>query len=556
MKKYAIGVDYGTLSVRALLVDIETGEEAATSVYPYPHGVMEKEIPTGVALPANWALQYPGDYYEGLITTIKDVLQQKEVAPAQVVSIGVDFTAATILPVTKEGIPLCELEEWKKEPHTYVKVWKHHGGEKEAQDIDRIMKERGDHVLDFYGGKVSSEWMLPKILETLRYAPEVYNKADRFIESLDWVVWKLTGIETRSTCAAGYKIFYREGKGYPSHEFFRGIDPKLEYLVEEKLEAPLRTIGQRAGYLSEEMADILGLTTDVVVGAGIVDAHSAVLGSGISKPGQMLITVGTSSCHLLLSEKEVGVKGIGGIVKDGIVPGIYGCEAGQSCVGDGFAWFVNECVPESYYKEAEEKGMGIYALLEEKLQDYKVGSSGLLALDWLNGVRTPLADFQLNGMILGLHLGTKPEEIYMALIEATAYGTRWIMEQFEEAGLPVEGIVLGGGIPMKNKTLVQVYADICKREVRIAGTSQASAMGAAIAGAAAADPKVTGCSNIQELIQKLGKTKEECYLPRTEEAAIYDKLYTEYKTLCQYFGQGGNDVMKRLHKIREEQTNL
>ncbi|MCI5596759.1 MAG: ribulokinase [Lachnospiraceae bacterium] len=553
MAKYAIGLDYGTLSVRALMVDIHTGEEVATSVYEYPHGVMETRIPSGKKLPSGWALQDPQDYMDGLITTVRNVMKQSNILPEEVIGIGLDFTSSTILPVKADKTPLCFLPEFKDEPHAYVKLWKHHGGEEEALQIDQIAKERGEKWISLYGGKVSSEWMMPKILETIHHAPEVYKEADRIMEAMDWIIWELTGEESRSACGAGYKAFYHHEMGYPSKDFFKALDPMMENIVEEKLDAPIKGIGETAGYLTDSMARVLGLLPGTPVGTAIIDAHSSLVGSGISKPGTMMIIVGTSSCHMILSEAEEGIPGVAGIVKDGIMPGYFGYEAGQCCVGDHFAWFTDNCVPVSYEAEAKEKGISIHQLLTEKLSGYKAGQSGLIALDWFNGVRSPLMDFNLNGLIMGMNLLTKPEEIYLSLIEATAYGTRMIVESFEEAGVPVDSIVLSGGIPLKNKMLIQVYTDICNREIKICGSSNASAMGAAILGIAAASEQTTGYKTANEAAEKLGRINDEVYTPNPENAAVYDKLYAEYKTLHEYFGKGANDVMKRLNAIRDMQ---
>ena len=552
MSKYAIGVDYGTLSVRALMVDIHTGEEVATSIYEYPHGVMEEHIPSGKRLAPCWALQDPQDYLEGLIITVRNVMAQKKAFPEEVIGIGVDFTSSTVLPVKADKTPLCHLEKFKDEPHAYVKLWKHHGAEEEAQIIDRIAKERGEKWLPLYGGKVSSEWMIPKVLETLRHAPKVYEEADRMMEALDWIIWEMTDEETRSACGAGYKAFYRHDTGYSSNDFFKALDPRMEHFIEEKMDAPIKAIGETAGYLCESMARQLGLLAGTPVGTGIIDAHSSLPGCGIGQPGIMMIIVGTSSCHMMLSETEAGISGVGGLVKDGIMPGYFGYEAGQCCVGDHFAWFVDNCVPESYAQEARERGISVHQLLTDKLKDYKAGQSGLLALDWFNGVRSPLMDFNLNGLIMGMNLLTKPEEIYLSLIEATAYGTRMIIESFEDAGVPVDSIVLSGGIPVKNHMLVQVYADICKKNIRISATTQASALGAAILGAAAASEQVTGYKNASEIAQKIGQVEDKIYTPNPDNTEVYDKLYEEYKTLHKYFGTRENDVMKRLNKIREE----
>ncbi len=554
MAKYALGLDYGTLSVRALLIDIHTGEEIATSVYEYAHGVMETSIPTGRKLPSAWALQHPQDYIDGLEITVKNVMENSKVDPKDVIGIGVDFTSATVLPTTIDGTPLCQMDDFADEPHAYVKLWKHHGAEEEAQIIDNLTKERGEEWMKLYGGKVSAEWMIPKIYETFRKAPKVYQTAARFVDAGDWIIWLLTGEESHSACYAGYKAFYNHKTGYPSKEFFAAVDPGLENLVEEKMShGPIKGMGERAGFLTKEMAEKLGLAEGTAVATTIIDAHSSVIGAGISKAGTMMIIVGTSSCHMFLSDKEASVSGIQGLVKDGILPGYFAYEAGQSCVGDHYAWFVKNCVPESYEIEAREKGMGIHQLLTEKLMEYKPGQSGLLALDWFNGVRSPLMDFNLNGLIMGMNLLTKPEEIYLALIEATAYGTRIIIEAFENAGIPIERIVLSGGIPLKNKMLVQIYSDICNKSIQICGSSNASAMGAAILGIAAADEAVTGYKSANEAAEKLGKIEKEIYQPIPEHVSVYNELYAEYKTLHEYFGKGGNDVMKRLNAIRDRQ---
>ena len=551
MSKYAIGVDYGTLSVRALLLNIETGEEAATSVYEYPHGVMEEHLPTGERLPSGWALQEPQDYVEGLIITIRNVLAEKKVLPEEVIGIGVDFTSSTVIPVKADRTPLCHLEKFTHNPHSYVKLWKHHGAEEEALQIDRIAKEREEKWLPLYGGKVSSEWMIPKILETLHHAPDVYKEADRFMEALDWIIWQMTGEETRSACCAGYKAYYHHEKGYPSKDFFKAVDPGMENIVADKLDAPIKGVGEKAGHLTASMAREMGLMEGIPVATCIIDAHASLPGCGIGEPGKMMIIVGTSSVHMMLGEKEVAIKGSSGTVKDGIMPGYFGYEAGQSCVGDHFAWFVENCVPESYEQEARVRGISIHQLLSEKLSTYKAGASGLLALDWFNGVRTPLMDFNLNGLIMGMNLLTKPEEIYLSLIEATAYGTRMIIEGFEEAGLEVKDITLSGGIPIKNEMLVQVYSDVCNRKIKVVDSTQSSALGAAILGAAAAPERITGFKNANEAAKKLGKVKDKVWEPNQDNVEIYNELYEEYKTLHTYFGTGINDVMKHLNNIRE-----
>ena len=551
MKKYAIGLDFGTLSVRALLMDIKTGEECAVSVFEYPHGVMEATLPSGEKLPNGFALQHPQDYMDGLISVIRGVMSQSQAKPEEVIGIGIDFTASTVFPVRADGTPLCMLEEFVHEPHAYVKLWKHHGGEAEATYIDNVIKERGETWIQLYGGKVSSEWMLPKVLETLNHAPNVYEAADRYMEAMDWITWMLTGDETRSVNGAGYKAFYNHQTGYPSKEFFTTIDARMGNYVEDKLEAPIKKLGETAGYLTADMANTLGLLPDTPVGVPMIDAHCGVLGGGVTKPGEMMLVVGTSFCHHIMSEKDADVYGICAQVKDGILPGYFAYEAGQSGGGDIYAWFTENCIPERYEIEAREKGIGIHQLLCEKLNDYKVGQSGLIALDWFNGVRSPLADFNLNGLLLGMNLQTKPEDIYMALIEATGFGTRLIVEEFEKAGIAIDSIVMSGGIPLKNPMLVQIYADILNREIRVCQTTQAGAVGAAILGVAAASSEVTGYHSLTDIAEALGKKGETAYIPNSDNIDSYNKLYDEYITLYEYFGKGANDVMKRLNRMRQ-----
>lgn len=500
---------------------------------------------------AGWALQHPMDYIEGLIYVVNEVRAKTGVPADEIVGIGVDFTSSTVIPVDREGIPLCCKEEFVHEPHAYAKLWKHHGAEQEAEFINQVALERNEKWLDYCGGKVSGESMLPKILETLRHAPKVYENAERMIEALDWIIWMLTGTETRALCAAGYKAFYHLPEGYPSKEFLRALDERLENLVEDKLKAPMKSIGETAGYLTEDMAKKLALFPGTPVGSGIIDAHASALGSGISRPEELMMIMGTSACHLLHSEVRAAIPGISGVVLGGMLPQYYGYEAGQSCVGDLFAWFVKNSVPEAYKREAEEKGFSIYELLESKLEGYRTGSSGLLALDWFNGVRSPLEDFELNGLLLGMNLLTKPEEIYMALIEATAYGTRLIIENFEQAGVVIKSIVAGGGIAAKSKLVLQVYADVCNREIRVSDSAQVCALGAAMLGIAAAPAEITGYQGITDVVERLGKRKEQAYIPKQENEVVYDQLYQEYKTLTEYFGKGGNDVMKRLNKMRK-----
>jgi L-ribulokinase len=551
--KYAIGVDYGTESGRAVLVDVATGEEIATAVHPYGDGVIDKALPDSDApLPPDFALQNPKDYIEVLRVTVPAVLQESGVDAGDVVGIGTDFTACTMLPIDGAGTPLCTKPEWKDNPYAWVKIWKHHAAQPEANRLNEIAAERGEPWLSRYGGKISSEWLVPKIWETLNKAPEVFEAADRYIEGADWIVLQLTGEERRNSCTAGYKAIWNKREGYPSDDFYAALDPRLRHVVDEKLARDIYPLGQRAGSLTAEMAEITGLRPGIAVPTGNVDAHVSVPAATVVEPGRMVIIMGTSNCHMVLGEEEKIVEGMCGVVEDGIIPGFFGFEAGQSCVGDHFAWFVDNCVPAAYQEEAEARGLNVHQLLEEKATAQKPGAHGLVALDWWNGNRSILVDVDLTGLLVGATLATKPEDIYRALIEATAYGTRVIVEAFDNNDVAVNEIVACGGLPERNELLMQVYADVTGREIRVAGTTQAGAVGSAMFAAVAAGKNAGGYDSIFEAARHMARLQDVVYRPIRAHKAVYDQLFAEYQKLHDYFGRGENDVMKRLKALKQQ----
>lgn len=552
-KKYAIGIDFGTESGRALLVDVATGEEVATSVYTYKDGVLDEVLPDGkTKLDPDWALQNPADYIETLKATIPEVLRQADAAAEDVIGIGTDFTACTMLPIDREGMPLCMLKRFKSRPNAWVKLWKHHAAQPEADQINAIARERGEAFLQRYGGKYSSEWFFSKLWQTLDEDPEVYEAADRFIEGADWIVLQLTGEDKRNSCTAGYKAMWNKRLGFPSNEFFKTLDPRLEHVVDEKMSRTIYPLGERAGGLTAQMARLTGLREGTPVAIGNVDAHVSVPAATVVGTDKMVMVMGTSICHMVLGREEQIVEGMCGVVEDGILPGFFGYEAGQSGVGDIFAWFVENGVPEAYEQEARRKGMDIHALLEEKASELKVGESGLLALDWWNGNRSILVDVDLTGMLLGATLATKPEDIYRALIEATAFGTNKIIETFEDSGVEIKELYACGGLPERNKLLMQIYADVAGREIKVAASPQAGAFGSAMFGAVAAGKARGGYDDIVEAARKMAHLKDERFTPIPEHTAGYRKLFAEYERLHDYFGRGENPVMKTLKRIRRE----
>ncbi|MBW7885279.1 MAG: ribulokinase [Caldilineaceae bacterium] len=552
-RRYVIGIDFGTESGRALLVDVASGEEVTTAVHNYANGVIDEKLPdSGVRLEPDWALQDPNDYLEVLKHAVPAVLRQANVDPADVIGIGIDFTACTMLPTKADGTPLCFLDAYRNRPHAWVKLWKHHAAQPEANKLNAIAREEGFNFLDRYGGKISSEWFVPKVMQILDEDPAIYAAADRLIEAADWVVWQMTGVETRNLSTAGYKGIWSKREGFPPDAFFKALDPRLEHLVDEKMSREIRELGEKAGGLTEDVARWTGLKPGTAVAIANVDAHVAVPAAAVSEPGQMVIIMGTSNCHMVLGEEERLVPGMCGYVEDGIIPGYFGYEAGQSCVGDHFAWFVENCVPAAYEREAAARNISIHQLLEEKAAQLRPGESGLVALDWWNGNRSVLVDVDLTGLIVGMTLATKAEEIYRALIEATAYGTRVIIEAFEENDVPVREIVATGGLPDRNKLLMQIYADVTGRPIRVAATRQGGAFGSAMHAAVAAGPEAGGYRTIQDATRAMARLRNEQYTPNLEAKAVYGRLFQEYMALHDYFGRGANDVMKRLKSLKVE----
>jgi L-ribulokinase len=545
---YTIGIDFGTESGRALLVDTRDGREIATAVHAYPNGVIDEHLPGNhKPLPPDWALQDPLDYLEVVRVTVRKVLEESGIDPAEVVGIGIDFTACTMMPVKADGTPLRALDEWKNNPHAWVKLWKHHASQPQADKINDTARKMGETWLARYGGKISSEWFFSKALQILEEAPDVYRATDRFIEAADWVIWQLTGVETRNACTAGYKAMVQDGD-YPSREYFAALHPEFADVIDMKMSREFAQLGDRAGGLTKAFAEATGLKEGIAVAVANVDAHVTAPAVKAVEPGVMVMIMGTSTCHIMSGAALQDVDGMCGVVMGGIIPGMYGYEAGQSGVGDIFAWFVENAVPPEYHEAAKAAGLNLHEYLEHEAAKQKPGEHGLIALDWWNGNRSTLVDADLTGLLVGATLATRAPDIYRALIEATAYGTRIIIEAFEARGIEVRELVAAGGLPERNALLRQIYADVTGRAFKLAGSPQAPALGSAMHAAVAAGVY----PNIQAASECMGKLKDEVVTPIAENQAVYDQLYADYKTLYDYFGRGENNVMKRLKKIKRE----
>ena len=543
--KYVIGIDYGTLSGRALVVRASDGEEIASAVHEYRHAVIDQTLPaSGRPLGTDWALQDPEDYLEVLRRAVPAAVKAAGIDSADVVGIGTDFTACTVLPTLRDGTPLCRLEEFTDRPHAYVKLWKHHAAQPQADRITDLAHERGEPWIARYGGLISSEWTFAKGLQILEEDPEIYARAERFIEAADWIIWQLCGSETRNACTAGYKELLQDGR-YPSREYLAALNPEFSEFAEAKLAHPVSQLGERAGGLTAEAAEWTGLREGIAVAVGNVDAHVTPPAAQAIAPGMLVAVMGTSTCHVMNGRRLAEAPGMCGVVKDGITSGYWGYEAGQSAVGDIFGWFVEQGVPRRYHDRAAAQGISVHQLLSEESAEQPVGAHGLVALDWMGGNRSTLVDHTLSGVIVGLTLATRPPEIYRALLESTAYGTREIIENFERSGVPVTDLVVAGGL-LKNPVLMQIYADVCRRPLSVLESDQGPALGSAIHAAVAAGVH----RDVAAASEAMGRLRREAYSPDPTRAAMYDELFAEYTKLYDYFGRGTNEVMHRLHAIR------
>ncbi|MFF4239123.1 ribulokinase [Actinomadura geliboluensis] len=538
-ERYVVGIDFGTLSGRAVVVRVRDGAELGDGVHEYGHGVIDEALPSGAALPPDWALQAPRDWVDVLRFAVPKALAVAGVPASRVIGIGTDFTACTVLPTAADGTPLCE--RYPDRPHAWPKLWKHHAAQPQADRINALAAERGEPWLRRYGGKISSEWEFAKALQLLDEDPELYAEADRWIEAADWIVWRLTGAESRNICTAGYKGIYQDGR-YPSAEFLAALDPGFAGFP-AKLGHDLAPLGGLAGTLTAEAAAWTGLPEGIAVAVGNVDAHVTAAAADAVRPGQMVAIMGTSTCHVMSSDALAEVPGMCGVVADGIVPGLWGYEAGQSGVGDIFAWFVDTCVPAYYNQVAAAEGRTVHEHLTALAEAQPVGRHGLVALDWHSGNRSVLVDHDLSGLIVGQTLATKPEDVYRALIEATAFGARMIVETFEASGVPVEELVVAGGL-MKNAFLMQVYADVLRRPLSLIGSAQGPALGAAIHAAVAAGAH----ADVTAAAAAMGRRVPAAYVPDRARADAYDDLYAIYRSLHDHFADGA--IMHRLRALR------
>lgn len=534
MMKLSLGLDFGTESVRALLVDLE-GREHAVGIAKYRHGQITGSLPGEVEpepLPPDHAFQHPGDWMESAAEATQQALRDAGADGQSVIGVGVDFTSCTMLPVFADGTPLCLSPDFSKSPQAWPKLWKHHGAASQAERLTAVARERGEGFLKRYGGVIGLEWLFPKILETLEISPGVYQAADVWLEAGDWLVWQLTGGDAtelaRSTCQAGYKGMWSAEDGFPSREYFAAVHPGLAEVVQEKLHGRLVAPGVRAGDLTETAAEKLGLAAGTPVSAAIIDAHAGVPGAGAGEPGTLVMVMGTSSCHMLNSTVCRDIPGVAGIVKDGILPGYFGYETGQAAVGDALDW-LRRLAGEPDFKKLGDEAASIPA-----------GSDGVLCVDWLNGCRTPLMDPHVKGAFTGLALHHRPAHLYRALMEASACGLRWIIEDLRAGGVPVERFIATGGLPHHNPLIVRIYADLLGEPVMVHPGKQGPALGAAILGALAAGAFASPAAAIHAMAA-VPEEKAVVFEPDRGSHKRQDKLYQEYRSLASHLSRTNPD---------------
>ena len=540
---YTLGLDFGTLSVRAVIVDVRDGVIQASSVSQYQHGVMDQYLKTkDNPLPPDYALQDANDYIKSMYQAIHNVLKLSDMNYKEIIGIGIDFTSSTILPITKGGIPLSSVTGFEKNPHAYCKLWKHHGAEPYAKQLSDLAIKRNEPWIKRYGNKISSEWMLPKVFETLDLAEDVFDETAYFIEAGDFITYYLTGKFIRSSCQAGYKDIWHHEEGYPKQDFLNELHPKLTDIYETKLSGDVWPIGQSQGVLDAQLAKEFQLN-QIPVGVAMIDAHVALPACHATKPGDMLMIIGTSSCDIVLNEQEYKIEGISGVVKDGAIPNLFAYESGQPAVGDIFSWYIEKHLPKSYVEEANAKNQNLYSFMEDKIHSIPKDKPRLLALDWWNGNRSILVDPELTGLIIGYTLQSTPEDIYRALIEATAFGKLKTLETYEKNGIKIKRLIACGGLATKNKFLLQTYANVFNRPIYYTKEEYAPALGAAIFGAIAAGKEKGGYDEMTEAAKHMSHLEEEPIYPKNE--FEYKNLYNMYLELHDYFGLSSS-LMKQL----------
>ncbi len=545
--KVSLGVDYGTTSGRVLVLDLASGRELATAVVPYRHGLIEQTLPgSSIPLAADWVLQDPHDYLDVLHEGVPAAMRAARVAASQVAGIGVDFTSCTVLPVDARGVPLCFDAAWRSRPHAWPKLWKHRAAEAIADRMTEVAGDRGEPFLSRYGGRIAAEGYFPKLIQIFQEEPAVYQAMFGFIEGADWIVWYLTGHQRRNVTTAGFKALWSPAEGLPAQEYFSAVAPGFTDPW-AKLGHEFFPLGHSAGHVRPEVANRLGISVGAAVAVGNADAPVAVPAVGVSAPETLVMVMGTSICHLTVAAEEVRMPGITGVVKDGVLPGWFGYDAGQAAAGDMLDWFTRTSVPAAF--QAPE-GRSLYDHLMSRARNLAPGESGLLALDWWSGNRGTQTGDHLTGVMVGMTLNTSVEARYRGLLESLAMGTRRIIENFSDHHIPILQLIACGGLAVKNPLLVQVCADVTGLPAMVPDSREIPARGAALFGAVAAGAEQGGFDSIAEASATLAAPILKCYHPDPLAVQQYNEIYPLYQMLHDHFVGPGGDLLRRLKAAR------
>ncbi len=541
--KYTIGIDFGTLSARAVVLSLNSKKAVSSYTVNYPHAVMDKTLPCGTTLPPDYALQHPDDYIFALKESIVGALKTANIPNTDVLAVGIDFTSCTILPHLDDGTPLCNLDSFKTDPHAYVKLWKHHGAKQEAEDLERVAISRGEKWLGYYNNTVSSENYYSKVLETFRNSPSVYETADRFTEAGDWLSFMLTGEYTHSISFSGFKAYWNKDDGFPSEDYFEAVEPSFKDVVNTKLKPNIVGACECVGEVDERGANLFGLAVGTKVVSPMIDAHSPLISLGITKPGTLMMVLGTSGCYIVNANDRKKLNGICGSSENSVIPGQCTYEAALACFGDQLDWYIKNILKDKIRTHTE---------LTDKASKLRIGESGLVALNWFNGNRCPLSNFNLSGAIFGLTLTTREHEIYRALLEGACFATAIIIENYKKSGVEINNIIATGGISQKNPFFVGMLADILGIPITVTSAPEAAAYGCAIAASVVAGEY----SSLDDACRELSVPTPKEYLPNFDNHKQYQKLFDVYKSLHNLLGVKHPDIMRSLKELQQNATTV
>jgi len=534
---YVIGLDCGSLSARAAVIRVSDGQVISEAGAAYPDGIINGKMPDGETIPDDYFISGAEDYLTVLPLTVRRAVKKAGIKPEQIIGVGADATSCTLVPCAEDGTPLSSLEQYKNRVHAYIKLWKHHCVQKQADRITAVAKKRNEEFLLRFGGEASCEWMLPKVMQIYEEDPEIYARTAYYLDMCDWLSWRMTGVLTRGADPAGFKGLWSSEKGDISDAFLNELYPGFGLSYRKKaLNGKVIENGKQCGMLCHSASEWLGLPEGIAVSSGMMDGHASSIGAGMRNSGEATLIIGTSNAIPFLSDRFLSVKGISGIVKDGIIPGLFGCVAGQFATGDMLGWLIENAIPASYEREAEKLNCTMHELLTAKARKSIPERNRLSVLDWWNGNRSILNNPLLKGNIWGLTLDTRPEDIYCAMLQGIACGTKVIFDQCHTGGLKISRVIACGGVPCKNGFFMQQYANILGKDIYAAKFPNSSALGSAVCAASAAGEENGGYDTLTDAMKHMSIHDFTEYHPSKENMHAYEVIYDRYHTLYDLLG--------------------